>query len=193
MRCDYCYNKDIVFAKSSSYSFGDILEFLKTRVNLLDGVVLSGGEATTHNLTKFCIEIKKLGFKIKLDTNGGNFLNIKELCDLKLLDFIALDYKAPKDKFTHITHSNSYDEFSKVLDFLIKSDIDFEVRTTLHNDLLNEENINEIIYDLKNRGYENKYYLQMFLDSGVNIANIKAPKNSFDRLKISNILEVIYR
>ncbi|MGE3613975.1 MAG: anaerobic ribonucleoside-triphosphate reductase activating protein, partial [Sulfurimonas sp.] len=100
MRCDYCYNKDIVFAKDGKYSYDDILDFLKTRVGLLEAVVLSGGEATSHELLPFCREIKKLGFKIKLDTNGTNFSTIKELLDANLLDYVALDYKAPKDKFT---------------------------------------------------------------------------------------------
>ncbi len=193
MRCDYCYNKTIVFAKDGKYSYSDVLEFLKTRVNLLDAVVLSGGEATLHNLVKFCKAIKKLGFKIKLDTNGTNFSVIKELCELGLLDFIALDYKAPKKKFTQITHSNRYEEFSKTLDFLIKSDLDYEVRTTLHADLLNESDINDIIYDLKDRAYCKKYYVQIFLDTGTNIANIITSTNSFDKSKISNILEVIWR
>ena len=53
MRCDYCYNPEIVFAKSSEYSLQDALDFLKTRVKLLDAVVLSGGEATLHNLVEF--------------------------------------------------------------------------------------------------------------------------------------------
>ena len=85
MRCDYCYNADIVYAKSGVYSFNDVLDFLKTRISLLDSVVLSGGEATTHNLVAFCKEIKKLGFLIKLDTNGTNYNSIKELLDLGLI------------------------------------------------------------------------------------------------------------
>ena len=193
MRCDYCYNKDIVFAKESKYSFREILNFLKKRVNLLDGVVLSGGEATTHNLIEFCKAIKELGFKIKLDTNGTNFLQIKKLIDLDLIDFIALDYKAPKEKFKQITHLNRYDNFFKTLDFLIKIDFDFEARTTLHNDLLDENDINLIIDDLKSRGYTKKYYIQMFLDTFTTIANLKAPKNSFKKSQISNDLEVVYR
>ncbi|MEA1955900.1 MAG: anaerobic ribonucleoside-triphosphate reductase activating protein, partial [Campylobacterota bacterium] len=147
MRCDYCYNKDIVFAKSGEFSFNDVLEFLKTRLNLLDAVVLSGGEATSHDLVEFCKAIKKLGFKIKLDTNGTNFKQVKELLGLGLVDFIALDYKAPKEKFGKITHSNRYDDFSKTLDLLIDASIEFEVRTTLHNDLLNTDDINYIIKD----------------------------------------------
>ncbi len=106
---------------------------------------------------------------------------------------LALDYKASKDKFRQITHSNSYDDFSKTLDFLIRNSMDFEARTTVHNDLLNENDVNFIINDLKSRGYEKKYYLQMFLDTGTTIANLEAPKNSFDKSKISNNLEVVYR
>ena len=193
MRCDYCYNSDIVFAKSGNYSLNNMLDFLKTRVGMLEGVVLSGGEATTHNLVAFCQEIKKLGFLIKLDTNGLNPHAIKKLLDLRLLDFIAIDYKAPKGKFLQITHSNSYEKFSSTLDLLIKSDIKFEARTTLHNDLLSVDDINIIIDDLKKRGYNKKYYLQKFLDTGSSIANLEKSSKSFDTSKLSNELEIVWR
>ncbi len=193
MRCDFCYNKDIVFAKGGAYSYGDVLSFLKLRVNLLDAIVLSGGEATTHELVNFCKQIKELGFKIKLDTNGTNYESVKELIELNLLDFIALDYKAPKDKFTTITHSNKYDEFSKTLDFLISSGIDYEARTTLHYDLLSENDINTIISDLMQRGYDKKYYIQEFLDTGENIGNINIPVSKFDKSLIMDDLTVVYR
>ncbi|MCF6309416.1 MAG: anaerobic ribonucleoside-triphosphate reductase activating protein [Sulfurimonas sp.] len=193
MRCDYCYNKDIVFAKDGKYSYNDILTFLKSRKNLLDAVVLSGGEASSYDLVEFCQEIKKLGFKIKLDTNGTNFLHVKELIELNLLDFVALDYKAPKDKFTQITHSNNYNDFLKTLDMLIDVDMDFEARTTIHNDLLHVEDINEIMKELKQKGYKNKYYLQSFLDTGTNIAGIGAPTKRFDKSLLSNDLEIVWR
>jgi len=193
MRCNYCYNKDIVFAKNGKYSYDDILDFLKTRVNLLEAVVLSGGEATSYDLVLFCRKIKELGFKIKLDTNGTNFLHVKELLELNLLDYIALDYKAPKAKFTQITHSNKFDEFSKTLDFLIGGTIEFEVRTTLHSDLLSVDDINEIIVDLKSRGYKNRYYIQEFLDTGVNIGDIKAPSKKLDRSLLCSDLEITFR
>ncbi len=193
MRCDYCYNTDIVFAKSGNHTLGDMLDFLKQRAGLLDGVVLSGGEATTHNLVEFCQEVKKLGFEIKLDTNGTNPTVIKELLNLKLLDFIALDYKAPKEKFTKITHSSSYDKFSDTIDLLIQSDIEFEVRTTLHVDLLHVEDINLIIDDLFKRGYSKTYYIQEFLDTGNNIANITKSSTSLDKTKLSNKLNIIWR
>jgi pyruvate formate lyase activating enzyme len=193
MRCDYCYNSDIVFAKNGNYTVNDILRFLKTRVGLLDGVVLSGGEATNYDLVEFCKEIKELGFLIKLDTNGTNSHIINKLIDLNLLDYIALDYKAPKQKFVKITHSNSYDKFSDTLDILIKSKVEFEVRTTLHNDLLDVDDINLIIHDLKERGYTKKYYLQEFLDTQTNIANLQKPAKTFDKSKLSKELKIIWR
>ena len=193
MRCDYCYNKTIVFARAGKYSYQDVLNFLKTRQNLLDGVVLSGGEATSHELIQFSQEIKKLGFKIKLDTNGTNPLHVEQLLDLKLLDYIALDYKAPKEKFTQITHSNKFNEFEKTLNMIIDSNIKYEVRTTLHSDLLDENDINKIIDDLKEKNYKNTYYIQNFLDTGENIASIGIGVKKFNKNKISKDIKVVWR
>ena len=193
MRCDYCYNKEIVFSKSGTICLSEIVDFLKTRVGLLDAVVLSGGEATAHELVYFCQIVKQLGFKIKLDTNGLNFQKIKELVDLNLIDFIALDYKAPFYKFEKITHSKDFESFEKTLDYLICKNFSFEVRTTLHRDLLDENDINTIIEDLRQRGYKKSYFLQMFLETEENIANISGSKKSFDKSMISNNLDIIYR
>jgi len=193
MRCDYCYNKDIVFAKSGKYSCNDVLDFLKTRVNLLEAVVLSGGEASSYELVPFCRKIKELGFKIKLDTNGTNFLHVKELIELDLVDFIALDYKAPEAKFTQITHSNKFEEFIKTLDFLIGNKVDFEARTTVHADLLSSDDVNEIILDLKNRGYKNSYYIQEFLETEKNIGDLKKPKKRLNRSALRDDLNVVFR
>ena len=193
MRCSYCYNKDIVYAKSGKYTLNDIVGFLRTRVGLLDGVVLSGGEATEHDLNSFCREIKELGFLIKLDTSGINFNNLYNLCESNLIDYIALDYKAPEYKYKSVTGSNKFEEFSKSLDFLIKGEVGFEVRTTVHADLLNEDDINFIIKDLKKRGYSNDYFLQNFLETEKNIGNIEASKKKFDKTKIENDINIIYR
>jgi len=193
MRCDYCYNKDIVFSKKGKYTQKDILNFLKKRIGLLDGVVLSGGEATTHNLIELCKEIKKLGFKIKLDTNGVNHKNIIKLVEQKLIDYIALDYKAPKYKFEKITHINAYNLFENTLEYLIDQNFDFEVRTTIHNDLLNEKDINIIIEDLVQKGYKNTYFLQNFLETEENIGNISNSINTFDKSLLFTSLNIEYR
>jgi len=194
MRCKYCYNDDIVFNKDGNYSYEDVLDFLKSRIGLLDGVVLSGGEATGKDLVEFCQKIKKLGFLIKLDTNGVNYSKVKELIEQDLLDCVALDYKAPKYKFEEITASKKYDEFDHTLSYLIKKDFNFEVRTTLHTDLLNFEDINFIINDLHHKGYKNNYYIQRFVDTKTNIGDIHEEHNKFDNNDIrSDLLNVIYR
>ena len=193
MRCDYCYNKEIVFAKSGAYSLEDALQFLQTRQSLLDGVVLSGGEATLHELIPFCTAIKRLGFAIKLDTNGTHPKHIKELVSLGLVDYIALDYKAPKEKFHALTHAGNYEAFSQTLTFLIDIAFDFEVRTTLHADLLDEEDINAIIKDLQQRNYKKTYYIQEFRVTQENIGNLEAPQKNFERSLLKDDIEIVWR
>ncbi|WP_418180663.1 anaerobic ribonucleoside-triphosphate reductase activating protein [Aliarcobacter lanthieri] len=172
LRCSYCYNDNIVFAKQGLYTHNDILEFLNKRKSLLTAVVLSGGEATIHNLLYFCEKIKKLGFKIKLDTNGINFKAIEELISKNLLDFIAIDFKAPKDKFKLVTKKDDYEKMLKTIKYLLKIDFPFELRTTVNRDILDENDINGIINTIYCLGYNNTYYIQNFLQTKSNIGNI---------------------
>ena len=188
LRCAYCYNKDIVFAKYAKYCFNDILNFLDSRKNLLDSVVLSGGEATSVDLIYFCKEIKKKNFKIKLDTNGLNFSQIKKLIDLNLLDYIALDFKAPRDKFKLLTKAKAsyFDSLEQTVKFLVKKCFDFEIRTTVHRDLLDENDINNMIDYLIKINYKGEYFLQNFLETEYNIGNIKNSKQILDLDKIQD-------
>ncbi len=186
----------MVYAKNGKMSFDDVLSFLDTRVGLLDAVVISGGEATLTNLVLFCQQVKKRGFKIKLDTNGTNPKHIKELIELDLLDFVALDYKAPRYKFEAITKLSTklFDTFIQTLDYLISSGVDFEVRTTVHVDLLDEDDINSIIDDLAHRNYTGSYYIQNFFDTDRNMTNIKQSTKSLNMDKIDDKnIDIKYR
>lgn len=185
MRCSYCYNDNLVFSKVGRYSYSEILAFLKKRVGLLSAVVLSGGEATIHNLMPFCKEIKKLGFKIKLDTNGTNLKLLEKLISNKLLDFISLDFKAPKNKFKSITKIDTYDRVIKTIKYLLKIDFPFELRTTVNTSLIDENDINEMINTIYCIGYNNIYYIQKFLQTSSNIGNIKKSR-SLDKNLIDN-------
>ncbi len=172
-RCLYCYNDDLVFNKIANHTLNDVLEFLKKRIGLLDAVVISGGEATQHDLIDFCKEVKSLGFKIKLDTNATDLKQIQKLIELNLLDYMAIDFKAHEDKFYEITKKNLYSKFIKTIKYLISIDFDFELRTTVNSLLLDEEDINKMIDILIKLGYKNTYYLQNFLLTSSNIGNIK--------------------
>ena len=193
MRCIYCYNKDIVFGEGK-ISQEEALAFLDSRVGLLEAVVLSGGEATLYGgLVEFCKKIKQLKFKIKLDTNGLKPEIVQVLVEEGLVDYIALDYKAPKEKYYEITKDKHFDSFSKTLNFLIQREFPFEVRTTVHSDLLRVEEINRIIKDLLKRGYSGTYYLQPFVFTENTIGRVKEEKNPFDISRLSNELEVVWR
>jgi len=193
MRCVYCYNKDIVFGEGVK-SEEEALSFLKSRIGLLEAVVLSGGEATLYSdLVAFCKKIKQLKFKIKLDTNGLKPETVQELVENKLVDYIALDYKAPKEKYFEITKDKHFDSFSKTLNFLIQKQFPFEVRTTVHSDLLRVEEINRIIKDLFKRGYRGTYYLQPFVFTENTIGKVKEAKTPFNSSQLSNELEVVWR
>lgn len=192
-RCLYCYNDDIVYSKNGKYDLKEVLLFLKSRVGLLDSVVLSGGEATIHNLIPLCKTIKRLGFKIKLDTNGSNLRQIRELINLKLIDYIAIDFKSTKDKFKKIVGINIYDNFIKTIQFLIKIDFNFELRTTVNTNLIDEEDVNNIIITISKLGYKNIYYLQNFLETSSNIGNISDGEKINKQLIDSKNLVIQYR
>ena len=136
MRCLYCYNPEIVLGKGT-LSFEKILSFLHTRKNLLDAVVFSGGECLLHKkIIPLITEVKKMGFLVKVDTNGSSPEVMQNLINKDLIDYIALDFKGPKSKFQAITLSDLYDSFEKTLDLILLAKIPFEVRTTYHSDLL---------------------------------------------------------
>lgn len=166
MRCPYCHNPQIVKGKGTKDT-DDILDFLKRRQGLLDGVVLSGGECTLYpDLPHLIRAIKRLGYALKIDTNGTRPDVLLPLLDANLIDYIALDYKAPRSKFHTVTGIDHFDAFSKTLDYLCSNDIPFEVRTTIHSSLLNASDINIIMDDLAAHNYKGTYYIQNFVNNG---------------------------
>jgi len=164
MRCLYCYNPEIVMGKGT-ISFEKILRFLQSRKNLLDAVVLSGGECLLHkNIIQLIADIKQMGFLVKIDTNGSKPEVLKELIANKLIDYVALDFKAMPSQFEKITQSDLFQPFEKSLQLLIKNKLSFEVRTTVHSDLINEKDIRLMIEYLENNNYVGNYYLQHFVN-----------------------------
>lgn len=164
MRCLYCYNPEIVLGKGK-IDFETVLNFLKTRKGLLDGVVLSGGECTLqHKIIDFIKEIKAMGFAVKIDTNGSNPKILNSLIHNRLIDYVALDYKSLPHTFKKLTRSGLFFEFEESLKLLIQSDIPFEVRTTFHSSLISESDFVEMIQYLETQNFEGNYYVQHFIN-----------------------------
>jgi pyruvate formate lyase activating enzyme len=164
MRCQYCHNPEIVKGKSGKLKIEDVLSFLKDRRGLLEGVVLSGGEATVYEgIIPFARAVKNLGYAVKLDTNGTRPDILRRMLEEGLLSYIALDYKAPASKYMSVTGLRDKSAFDRSLDMLCEQlFVPMEVRTTVHTDLLNEVDIMEIMGDLEGRGYRGRYYIQNF-------------------------------
>ncbi len=193
MACPYCYNPCIVKGKGA-ISTEEALSFLSKRRGRLDSVVLSGGECTLYPLLEeFCAQIKALNYAIKIDTNGTNPQMIQRLIEQKLIDFVALDYKAPHEKFTTITARKDFEPFSESLDYLIQAHFPFEARTTLHSDLLDINDINAIIDDLSYRHYPHTYYLQNYLHVKETLGDTKMQHNLLDMRLLSQKLPIELR
>jgi pyruvate formate lyase activating enzyme len=164
-RCPWCYNPELVLPEKIEKGFKmtkkDFFDFLKFRTNLLDGVVVCGGEPTLNkDLPIFCKRIKKMGYLIKLDTNGSNPEMIKVLINEKLIDYVAMDIKAPKQKYKEATGSKiDIKQIQKSIDILKKGKVNYEFRTTMIPKLLGKEDIIEIVRWI---GPAKKYFLQSF-------------------------------
>ncbi len=164
LKCGYCHNPELVNMQNPSIDTQYVLEFLKTRINKLDAVVISGGEPTIQSdLEEFAQNIKSMGFLLKLDTNGTNPQLLNKLIKLKLLDYVAMDIKAPLYKYRHITNKKcNTSDIVKSIDTIINSGVDYEFRTTVVKSQLILDDFREIGIMLKSA---NKYYLQEFIPS----------------------------
>ena len=96
MKCLYCHNPELVLNEDKQFlTKKNVFDFLKTRIGLIEGVVFSGGECTNggEEFVNFVKDIKSMGFKTKIDTNGLNYLTIETVVENNTVDFIALDFK----------------------------------------------------------------------------------------------------
>lgn len=182
LRCRYCYNTSFIKGGRQAWTVTATLEFLKDRAGFLDGVVMSGGECTLFPaLIPLAKEAKNLGYLIKIDTNGTRPEVIRRLVEEGLIDYVALDYKAPKNLYKSITgRQTEFEAFSETLDYLIEKQFHFETRTTIHPDLLDEDATNQIINDLARRNYNGTLYLQHYFHTEKNMGNLTLPKKTFD-------------
>lgn len=185
LRCPYCYNPDVVLGKPGSL---DEMGFLMQRHKYLDGVVLSGGECTLNpEIEELCRAIKSLNLLVKIDTNGSKPEVIKNLIDKKLIDYVALDNKNPEYKSDLLWPDKTklYDKFKETVAILNDTKFHYEIRTTVHPDLLNEEDIIHMINDSKSLGYSGTYYLQVYFHAAKTLGNMNKPSTStdFDKIK----------
>ena len=162
-RCPYCHNSSLVNNIGDKIDESEIFEFLKRRKKFVDAVCISGGEPTLQpDLFNFISKLKEEGFWVKLDTNGTNSEVLKDLLDHNLLDYIAMDIKAPFEKYSEVAGTKVDIETIKTsIEIICKSSIDYEFRTTVSKELLTKGDILNIGKMLEG---SKKYCLQNFRD-----------------------------
>jgi pyruvate formate lyase activating enzyme len=162
-RCGFCYNPDIVFGRPAQIAESGFFEFLEERKNILDAVCITGGEPTLQKyLPEFVMKIKKMGFKVKLDTNGTNPDMLQNLIDNKLVDYIAMDIKGPLEDYDRICGCKVDTEVVKKSIEQVKRLFDYEFRLTVVPMFIDRNNITKIGEILKG---SKRIFLQQFASS----------------------------
>lgn len=163
-RCGFCHNSPLVLdsERLSALNEKDVLDFLEKRKNILDGICITGGEPTLNrDLPEFCEKLKKIGYSVKVDTNGTNPQMIRTLVENGLCDFFAMDIKNDKDDYAEIIGFDKYDTSSveKSVEYFLSSPVDYEFRTTLIAEYHKKDNILKIGEWIKGA---KKYFLQKY-------------------------------
>ncbi len=177
LRCPYCHNPALVVSDgtNAALSEDELFAFLSSRVGKLDGVCVSGGEATVHpELPVLLSMIRELGFAVKLDTNGTNPRMLTEILHEGLADYIAMDIKNCPARYAETC--GGMDVLASVADsvhLLMNGDTPYEFRTTVCTNLHTAEGMREIgewLHGAK------RYFLQPFVDSGrLLVSGMEAP------------------
>lgn len=162
-RCSFCQNSTLLPSEDGLLATEDVLKYLNKRKNILEGVVISGGEPTIQNdLKNFIKKIKKMGFMVKLDTNGSNPIVLEELIKEKLVDYVAMDIKTVFSDYDKITCKKiKIDDINKSINILKQSSIDYEFRTTIVKEFHDINKIKKIALLVNG----SKYFIQNYQDS----------------------------
>ncbi|MFP4051930.1 MAG: anaerobic ribonucleoside-triphosphate reductase activating protein [Thermoplasmata archaeon] len=160
LRCPYCYNHNLVNG-SENIREEQVISVLKNRKDVLEGLSVSGGEPTIQDdLPDFLRNVKEMDFLVKLDTNGTRPKVLSYLIDDHLVDYIAMDVKAPRDMYDEIAGKKvDISNISRSLELIKSSGIPHEFRTTVVPGLLDEDAIEDISGWI---GRESKHILQQF-------------------------------
>lgn len=172
-KCPYCNKRDLVFIPENNEFLNpdEVSEYLKKRHQLLDGICFSGGEPLLQeDIDKFIRKQRRLGYDIKIDTNGAYPDRLKALMDKKQVNYVSLDIKNTKEKYAETVGMNA-DTFNikpieETLNILKEGKIEFECKTTVVKELHSKEDLIEIA---KWIGPIDHYYLQQFIASDNNI------------------------
>ncbi len=167
-RCPYCQNSSLIFSpeKLETISLEEVKEYLTRNKKWVDGVCITGGEPCIYKeLPEFLSNFREMGLKIKLDTNGSFPSLLKKVIQEGLVDYIAMDIKAPLLPSHYQASAGKGTEeilrrVKESIQVIKNSGIDYEFRTTVVPTLHSPEDILEIAKSIKGA---RRFYLQNFV------------------------------
>jgi pyruvate formate lyase activating enzyme len=180
MRCTFCYNFGLVLHPNKFEVIPEklILDYLEENSDFIDGLCITGGEPTVQrDLRAFCEKVKSFGLDVKLDTNGTNPQLLGQLLDQGLIDYVAMDVKAPLNPVRYselagVNLNGGMADIKKSIKLLMNSGVDYEFRTTVVPGVHTQEDIEGISQSIAG---SQRYYLQKF-----------KPNTRFDELNKSH-------
>lgn len=189
-RCPYCHNPSLVHGKDPEYSWKLIEEHLDKRKGMIEAVTITGGEPTLNSeLVDICKKLKKRNLLIKIDTNGSNPKILKQLIDENLVDYIAMDMKAPFSEYEKVIKTKVDVELMKEsTKIIINSGVNYEFRTTVHSELLDEDDLLQMAKDIKGA---KKWCLQVFMNYNEVLDKAYMENNHIDMGKLEVVAEKI--
>lgn len=178
LRCPFCHNREIVQSSGSmeEVPLEEIEEYVRDNAEFLDGIVVTGGEPTIHqDLPELLSKLKALGTKVKLDTNGTNPDMLEDVLEAGLVDYVAMDIKAPLDeKYDDLAGVPvPLDKVKRSIEVIRASGVDHEFRTTVVPILLAPGDVERIAAYI---GGARKFAIQQFRPGNTLDPNLGAVK-----------------
>lgn len=167
-RCPFCHNASLVIDtyKNQEIPGEEFFAFLRKRQGILDGVCVTGGEPLIqHGIEDFLREIKRLGYAVKLDTNGSFPDKLQRIVEAGLVDYVAMDIKNSQENYGRTVGIEGYDlrNIHRSVQYLLSDPISYEFRTTVVREFHQRSDFESIGKWIRGA---RRYYLQQFVDSG---------------------------
>ena len=173
LRCPFCHNLSLVVGnleKLEQITQEEALAFLRKRSNVLEGVCITGGEPLLQaGIEEFITQVKQMGYKVKLDTNGAYPDKLRQLVEAKLIDYVAMDVKNSKTMYNKTCGCVvEMEDVCKSVEFLKSGVVDYEFRTTVTGTFHSDKSVEDMALWLQGA---KRWYLQQFVNSGELIDN----------------------
>ena len=181
-RCRYCHNPELVIPEkyAPEIPLSQIYDFLESRRGKLDAVSITGGEPTQHSdLIEVMKKIKNMGFLVKLDSNGSRPEMLEKIISKKLVNYLAMDIKAPLEDYSKIMGwPVEVEKLKKSIELIINSGTDYEFRTTIVKSLTSKDDLRKIAKTIQGA---KKYFLQKFIPTKMNDPRLKDESSYSDK------------